>query len=48
MAVASLDGAPGLGQAQARPKRKREGTIRYLEGREDGYTASVGISQPRM
>jgi len=28
-----------LGKAEARPKRKREGTIRYKEGREDGYTA---------
>jgi len=39
---------PSLGQAEARPKRKREGTIRYLESREDGYIASVGISQPRV
>ena len=39
---------PSLGQAEARPKRKREGTIRYKEGREDGYTTSIGLSQPRM
>jgi hypothetical protein len=39
---------PSLGQADARPKRKRQGTIRYKEGREDGYTGSVGLSQPRM
>ena len=37
-----------LGQADARPKRKRQGTIRYKEGREDGYTGSVGLSQPRI
>ena len=39
---------PSLGQVEAGTKRKREGTIRYKEGREDGYTASVGLSQPRM
>lgn len=39
---------PSLGQAEAGTKRKREGTIRYKEGREDGYIASVGLSQPRM
>jgi hypothetical protein len=39
---------PSLGQAEAGTKRKREGTIRYKEGREDGYTASVGLSQPRI
>jgi hypothetical protein len=39
---------PSLDQAEARPKRKREGTIRYQEGREDGYIGSVGLSQPRM
>jgi hypothetical protein len=37
-----------LGQADARPKRKRQGTIRYKEGREDGYIGSVGFSQLRM
>jgi hypothetical protein len=39
---------PSLGQADAHQKRKRQGTIRYKEGREDGYTGSVGLSQPRM
>jgi hypothetical protein len=39
---------PSLGQVDARPKRKRQGTIRYKEGREDGYIGSVGLSQPRM
>jgi hypothetical protein len=39
---------PSLGQAEARAKRKRQGTIRYKEGREDGYIGSVGLSQPRM
>src|SRR5438270_9353185 len=29
---------PSLGQVEAGLKRKREGTIRYKEGREDGYT----------
>jgi hypothetical protein len=38
---------PSLGQAEGRPKRKREGTIRYRQGREDGYTTSIGVSQPR-
>ena len=37
---------PSLDQAEARPKRKRQGTIR--EGREDEYIGSVGLSQPRM
>src|SRR2546423_10104735 len=39
---------PSLGQAEAGSKRKRQGTIRYKEGREDGYTGSVGLSQPRI
>jgi hypothetical protein len=39
---------PSLGQVEAGLKRKRKGTIRYKEGREDGHTASVGLSQPRM
>jgi hypothetical protein len=39
---------PSLGQADAGLKRKRQGTIRYKEGREDGYTGSIGLSQPRM
>ena len=39
---------PSLGQVEAGTKRKREGTIRYKEGREDNYTASVGLSQPRI
>ena len=39
---------PSLGQVEAGLKRKREGTIRYKEGREDGYISSVGLSQPRM
>jgi len=39
---------PSLGQAEARPKRKRQGTIRYKEGREDGYIGSVGLSQSRL
>jgi len=39
---------PSLGQAEAGLKRKRQGTIRYKEGREDGYIGSVGLSQPRM
>lgn len=37
---------PRLGQ-DVRPKRKREGTIRYMEGREDGYISTIGVSQPR-
>src|SRR2546430_748720 len=32
---------PSLGQAEAGTKRKREGTIRYKEGRKDGYIMSV-------
>src|SRR5205085_4342931 len=39
---------PSLGQAEAGSKRKRQGTIRHKEGREDGYTGSVGLSQPRI
>jgi hypothetical protein len=39
---------PSLGQAEAGLKRKRQGVIRYKEGREDGYIGSVGLSQPRM
>ena len=39
---------PNLGQVGARPKRKREGVIRYKEGGEDGYTISIGLSHPRM
>ena len=39
---------PSLGQADTRPKRKRQGTIRYKEGREDGYIDSIGFSQPRI
>ena len=39
---------PSLGQAEARIKRKRQGTIRYKEGREDGYIGSVGLGQPRI
>jgi hypothetical protein len=38
---------PSLGQVEAGLKRKRKATIRYQKGREDGYTASVGLSQPR-
>jgi hypothetical protein len=37
---------PTLGH-EARPKRKRKGTIRYKEALEDGYITSTGISQPR-
>ena len=33
-----------LDHAETRPKRKRQGTIRYKEGREDGYIGSVGLS----
>jgi len=40
-----LPASTALGQAEA---RKRQGTIRYKEGREDGYIGSVGLSQPRM
>jgi hypothetical protein len=39
---------PSLGLAEAGTKRKRQGTVRYKEGREDGYTSSVGLSQPRI
>ena len=39
---------PSLGQAEAGTKRKRKDTIRYKEGREDSYIASVGLSQPRI
>ena len=39
---------PSLGQVEAGLKRKRKGTIRYKEGREDGHTAFVSLSQPRM
>jgi hypothetical protein len=39
---------PSLGQAEVGIKRKRQGTIRYKEGREDGYTSSVSLSQPRI
>jgi hypothetical protein len=39
---------PGLGQAEAGLKRKRTGTAKYRQGREDGYTASIGLSQPRV
>ena len=39
---------PSLGQVEAGLKRKRKGIIRYEEGREDGYTAFVGLSQPRI
>jgi hypothetical protein len=35
---------PSLGQAEMPRKRKRAGATRYKEGREDGYTASVGFS----
>ena len=35
---------PSLSQTDACPKRKRQGTIRYKEGREDGYIGSVGLS----
>ena len=38
---------PGLGQAETGLKRKRAGTAKYRQGREDGYTASIGLSQPR-
>ena len=37
---------PNLDQVEAGLKRKRKGIIRYEEGREDGYTASIGLSQP--
>ena len=33
-----------LGQVEAGTKRKREGIIRYKEGREDGYTAFISLS----
>ena len=39
---------PNLNQVEAGLKRKRKGTIRYQKGREDGYIASVGLSQPRI
>ena len=39
---------PSLGQVDARLKRKRQATIRYKNGREDGSIASVGLSQPRI
>ena len=39
---------PSLGQAGAGIKWKREGTIRYKEDQEDGYIASISISQPRI
>jgi hypothetical protein len=29
-------------------KRKRQGTVRYMEGREGRYTALVGLSQPEV
>src|SRR5437016_14387628 len=35
---------PSLGQAEAGTKRKRESTIRYKEGREDGYIISISLS----
>jgi len=39
---------PSLGQADACPNESARGTIRHKEGREAGYTGSVGLSQPRM
>ena len=36
-----------LGQVNAHPKRKRQGTIRYERDQEDGYIGSIGLSQPR-
>ena len=39
---------PNLDQVEAGLKRKRKSTIRYEKGREDGYIASIGLSQPRM
>lgn len=36
---------PRLGQG-IRPKRKREGTIRYTEGREDGYITLLALAGP--
>ena len=38
---------PGLGQAETRLKQKRAATDKYRQGREDGYTVSIGLSQPR-
>jgi len=48
MAAAGFDTTPSLDQAEARLERRREGTVKYKEGREAGYMASVGFSQPRM
>ena len=38
---------PSLGQAEGRPKWKRQATIMYRHGREDGYITSIGVSQPQ-
>jgi hypothetical protein len=39
---------PSLGYLVPLPsKRKRQSTVGYIEGREDGYTASVVLSQPK-
>jgi hypothetical protein len=47
----ALTAPPSLGlvdEPEGRQKRKRQATIRYQEGREDGYIGSVGFSQSRM
>src|SRR5947209_7826559 len=46
MAIAGLHSPPSLGQAEAGLKRKRQGTMRYKEGREDGDIGSVGLASP--
>ena len=38
---------PSLGQGEGYPKRKREGTVKYREGRGDGYTTSIYESSLR-
>ena len=38
---------PSLRQAQGRQNQKLEGTIKYKEGREQGYANSIGVGQPR-
>ena len=38
---------PGLKQAETGLKRKRTGTAKYKQGREDGDTTSIGLTVSR-
>jgi hypothetical protein len=49
--LSALIAPPSLGlvdEPEGRQKRKRQATIRYQEGREDGHIGSVGLSQSRI